>query len=158
MHHQTEIKTIVGKIGFLKFIWKLESSRLFENWSFRDYLKIGFLEVKCRNENFQKLNLKEIGTSRFIRELDIYKLNLRIGISETKFERNWSFENYLRVWDLKKKIKLRKLGLWKLNFERNQNWKLFEKWSKFSIVPKHLAFLRSNFGQEKLEKVSLRLL
>ena len=53
MHHQTEIKTIVGKIGFLKFIWKLESSRLFENWSFRDYLKVGFLEIKCKNENFK---------------------------------------------------------------------------------------------------------
>ena len=40
-------------------------------------------------------------------------------ILEIKFERNWNFENYLRVWDLKKK--LRKLGLWKLNFERTQN-------------------------------------
>ena len=28
----------------------------------------------------------------------------------------------------------------------------------FSIVPKYLAFLRSNSGQEKLEKESLRLL
>ena len=41
-------------------------------------------------------------------------------ILEIKFERNWNFEDYLKVWDLKK-IKLRKLGLWKLNFERNQN-------------------------------------
>ena len=41
-------------------------------------------------------------------------------ILEIKFERNWNFGNYLRVWDLKK-IKLLKLGLWKLNFERNQN-------------------------------------
>ena len=41
-------------------------------------------------------------------------------ILEIKFERNWNFENYLRVWDFKK-IKLQKLGLWKLNFERNQN-------------------------------------
>ena len=41
-------------------------------------------------------------------------------ILEIKFERNWNFENYLRVWDLKIN-KLRKLGLWKLNFERNQN-------------------------------------
>ena len=30
-------------------------------------------------------------------------------------------------------------------------------WPKFSIVPKYLAFLRSNSGQEKLEKESLRL-
>ena len=29
---------------------------------------------------------------------------------------------------------------------------------KFSIVPKYLAFLRSNSGQEKLEKESLQLL
>ena len=41
-------------------------------------------------------------------------------ILEIKFERDWNFENYLRVWDLKK-IELRKLGPWKLNFERNQN-------------------------------------
>ena len=52
MHHQTEIKTVLGKTGFLKFIWKLESWRLFENWSFRGYLKIGFLEIKCKNEFF----------------------------------------------------------------------------------------------------------
>ena len=31
-------------------------------------------------------------------------------ILEIKFERNWNFENYLRVWDFLK-IKLRKLGL-----------------------------------------------
>ena len=63
MHHRTEIKTVRGKTGF----WNL-----FENWSLRD-LKIGFLEIKCKNENL-----------------------------EIKFERNWDFENYLRVWDLKK--------------------------------------------------------
>ena len=39
-------------------------------------------------------------------------------ILEIKFEKYWNFENYLRVWDFKK-IKLRKLGLWKLNFEIN---------------------------------------
>ena len=33
-----------------------------------------------------------------------------------------------------------------------------EYWPKPSIVPKYLAFLRSNSGQEKLEKESLRLL
>ena len=33
-------------------------------------------------------------------------------ILEIKFERNWNFENYLRVRDLKK-IKLRKFGPWK---------------------------------------------
>ena len=41
-------------------------------------------------------------------------------ILEIKFERDWNFENDLRVRDLKK-VKLRKLGPWKLNFERNQN-------------------------------------
>ena len=44
MHHRTEIKTIRGKTGF----WNL-----FENWSLIDYLKIGFLEIKCKNENFR---------------------------------------------------------------------------------------------------------
>ena len=43
-------------------------------------------------------------------------------ILEIKFEINWNFGNYLRVWDFfKKNIKLQKLGLWKLNFERNWN-------------------------------------
>ena len=41
-------------------------------------------------------------------------------ILEIKFERHWNFENDLRVRDLKK-VKLQKLGPWKLNFERNQN-------------------------------------
>ena len=71
IHRQTEIKTVRGKTGFLKFIWKLESWRLFENWSFRGYLKIGFLEIKCKNEFFL----------------------------EVKFERDWNLENYLRVRD-----------------------------------------------------------
>ena len=31
--NQSEIKIVRGKIGFLKFIWKLESRKLFENWS-----------------------------------------------------------------------------------------------------------------------------
>ena len=53
MHHQTEIKTIQKKTKFLKFVWKLESYGLFENWSFKDYLKIGFLEIQCKNENFR---------------------------------------------------------------------------------------------------------
>ena len=42
-------------------------------------------------------------------------------ILEIKFERDWNFENYLSVRDLKKKIELRKLGPRKLNFEGNQN-------------------------------------
>ena len=32
--NQSEIKIVREKIGFLKFIWKLESRKLFENWSF----------------------------------------------------------------------------------------------------------------------------
>ena len=39
-------------------------------------------------------------------------------ILEIKFE---NFENDLRVRDFFLKIKLRKLGPWKLDFERNQN-------------------------------------
>ena len=43
-------------------------------------------------------------------------------ILEIKFERDWNFENDLRVRIFFiKKIKLRKLGPWKLDFERNQN-------------------------------------
>ena len=67
--------------------------------------------------------MKGIEILGFIRELEICKLNLRIGISETKFQRNWSFENYLRVWDFKK-----------LNYE---NWDLeikFWKKSELKII------------------------
>ena len=32
--NQSEIKIVREKIGFLKFIWKLEFRKLFENWSF----------------------------------------------------------------------------------------------------------------------------
>ena len=44
MRHQIEIKTARGKNGF----WNL-----FENWSLRDCLKIGFLGIKCKNDNFR---------------------------------------------------------------------------------------------------------
>lgn len=37
-----------------------------ENWDFRVYLKIGLLEIECENENFQKLNLKEVGILKTI--------------------------------------------------------------------------------------------
>ena len=36
--------------------------------------------------------------------------------------------------------------------------KILRYWPYFSIAPKYLAFLRSNSGQEKLEKESLRFL
>ena len=67
-----------------------------------------------------KLNLKEIGTLEIIWELELWKLNLRIGSLEIKFERNWNFGNYLRIGVLK--IKFRKL-----NFG-NQIWKKLESW------------------------------
>ena len=34
--NQSGIKTVREKIGFLKFIWKFESRKLFENWSLRN--------------------------------------------------------------------------------------------------------------------------
>ena len=48
-------------------------------------------------------------------------------ILEIKFERNWGFEELFESLGFLRKIKLPKLGLWELNFERNQNRKLFEK-------------------------------
>ena len=47
-----ELKLFERKWDFWNLFEKLESRRLFEIWSFRDYLKIGFLEIKCKNENF----------------------------------------------------------------------------------------------------------
>ena len=66
------------EIGILKIIWELE---------------------------FWKLNLKEIEILKIIWELGFWKLNLGIGVLEIKFERNWSFENYLRIGVLKIKFK-----------------------------------------------------
>ena len=37
--------------------------------------------------------------------MEFWKLNLRIGILEIKFERNWNFGNYLRIGILKIKFK-----------------------------------------------------
>ena len=39
---------------------------------------------------------------------------------------NWDFEELFESSGFLRKIKLRKLGLWELNFERDQNRKLFE--------------------------------
>ena len=55
--------------------------------------------------------------------MDFWRLNVRMRILKIKFERNWNFENYLRVWDFKK-----------LNYE---NWDLeikFWKKSKLKII------------------------
>ena len=53
---------------------------------------------------FLKLNLK-VGVLENYLKMEFWKLNLRIGILETKFERNWNFENYLRIGVLKIKFK-----------------------------------------------------
>ena len=48
-------------------------------------------------------------------------------ILEIKFERNWDFDELFESLGFLRKTKLRKLGLWELNFERDQNCKLIEK-------------------------------
>ena len=68
--------------------------------------------------------------------MEFWKLNLRIGILEIKFERNQSFENYLEIESFKK-LNFKKLELWKLHlrigkleikFEINWNFgKLFRE-------------------------------
>ena len=40
-----------------------------------------------------------------IRELEFWKLNLKIGVLEIKFEINWNFENDLRIRVLNIKFK-----------------------------------------------------
>ena len=42
-------------------------------------------------------------------------------ILEIKFEINWNFEESFESSGFLRRIKLRKLGLWELNFERNHN-------------------------------------
>ena len=45
--------------------------------------------------------------------MEFWKLNLKeIGILEIKFERNWNFENYLRIGVLK--LNLRIIKVWKV--------------------------------------------
>ena len=95
---KVELKLFERKLDFWNLFEKFESRKLLENWSFRVYLKIGLLEIKCENENFRNYILKEIGILKMIWEFGIFKKN-----------------------------QLRKLGPWKLNFKRNQNWKSFEK-------------------------------
>ena len=89
------------KIKVLKIIWKLNIWKLFENWSFENYLKIGVFENYLKKIGilkiiwelgFWKLDLR-IGVLKINWELKFWKLNLRIGILEINFERNWSFEN-----------------------------------------------------------------
>ena len=55
----------------------------------KKYLKIG---VKWKL--FKKNRNLKIEVSKIIWKLEFWKLNLRIGILEIKFERNLNFENY----------------------------------------------------------------
>ena len=48
--------------------------------------------------------MKEIRILKIIWELELWKLNLKIRVLEIKFERNWNFENYLRVGTMKIKF------------------------------------------------------
>ena len=48
-----ELKLFERKLDFWNLFEKLESRRLLENWSFRVYLNIRLLEIKCKNENFR---------------------------------------------------------------------------------------------------------
>ena len=78
-------------VKFKLFERNLEFWNLFENWSLENYLKIrGFLRI---------------GILKIIWELEFWKLNLRIEVLEIKFERNWKFENYLRIGVRKIKFK-----------------------------------------------------
>ena len=58
----------------------------------------------------------------FRKLFEIGKLNLRIGILEIKFERNWNFENDLRMEFLKLNLKVGvlenylKIEVWKIKF------------------------------------------
>ena len=47
----------------------------------------------------------KIGILKIIWELELWKLNLRIGVLEIKFEKKWDFENYLRIGAMKIKFK-----------------------------------------------------
>ena len=50
---RAELKLFERKLDFWNLTEKLESRRSLENWSFRVYLKIRFLEVECENVNFR---------------------------------------------------------------------------------------------------------
>ena len=82
-----------GIVKIHYYLYEIKRTRrLFENQS----------GIKIVWEKTRFLKFIKIGVSNIIWKLDIRKLNLRIGISEIKFERNWNFENYLRIWNFKK--------------------------------------------------------
>ena len=70
---RAELKLFGRKLDFWDLIEKLETRRALENWSFRVYLDIRLLEIGCKNGNFQKLNLKEVGILKTIWGLGILK-------------------------------------------------------------------------------------
>ena len=89
------------KTGFfvtlnLKERQKIDDLKLFENWS--------GLKIIWRKLKFWKW-FKNWNLENFIWKLESWKLNLRIESLEIKFERNWNFENYLRIGVLKIKFK-----------------------------------------------------
>ena len=49
------------------------------NWNFENYLRIGVLKIKFKNWSFG---------NKIWKKLEFWKLNLRIGVLEIKFERN----------------------------------------------------------------------
>ena len=66
----------------------------------KTYLKTG-VKLKLFERKTRVLKIK---VSKIIWKLEFWKLNLRIGILEIKSERNWNFENYLRIGVLKVKF------------------------------------------------------
>ena len=102
-------------MGVIKIIWKTEIWKLFENWSFENYLTIEVMKIKSRNWSFENY--------------------LKIEVLKIKFG-NWSFENYLKIrvlkiicrlkfWWLNLEIEVLKVRILKIKF---RNWS-FENWN-----------------------------
>ena len=101
-----KLKSLNFKNEILKKNWKCQSWKL--NLKFgilKNYLKKRVLKIKFGILNnylrmkFLKLNL-EIEVLKIIWKLEVWTLNLRIGILEIKFERNWML---LFAWESQKK-------------------------------------------------------
>ena len=103
------LKIGVLKIEVLKIIWRLKFWKLYENWSFENYLKIEILKIR----------VLKIEVLKIIWRLEFWKL-----FENWSFE-NWNFENYLRIEVLKIiwKLEFWKLELWKLNFDI-KSWRI----------------------------------
>ena len=67
-------------------------------------------------------------------------------ILEIKFEKNWNFENHLRVWDFKKKIT--KIGTLEIKFWKKSELKIIweEETMKIGNLGNHskVEFLKIN--------------